>query len=55
MASWITECYTNGSKANLRCAHSYTDINVLSVYNVITINDSINDGLTLKCTDSRLK
>lgn len=41
--------------AYLWCPNSNADINVISVYDIIPINDSIDSGQVLKCTDSSLK
>jgi hypothetical protein len=45
---WSNKCYHLGS------ANSNADINVVSVYDVITIDDSIDDWLVLKCRNSGL-
>lgn len=41
--------------AYLRSAYSNADISVISIYDIFTINYSIDNWLTLKCTNSSLK
>jgi len=39
---------------NLRSTNGYADIYIISVYNIIPINDCIDNWLMLECVDSGL-
>jgi len=46
--------YKKEDETYLGSANSNTDVYIVSVYDVITINDSIDNWLVLKCRNSSL-